>query len=170
MASNHDTQEIQPLAPPKRKATDAGLPGTNGRPHKSVKRRASKACQCCRARKVRCNVVEQTPCTNCRLDEVECIVSESKRKKCVDDEHDRLRGTSLTRLCRKWTKPGDEDHVDSQSASVPRDNGSVHSPSSAIGIGQPAVSFQDSPGHHVPHTLCKDRQTHTTAELKANNV
>ena len=35
-------------------------------------------------RKVRCNVVEHgAPCTNCRLDEVECIVSESKRKKCV---------------------------------------------------------------------------------------
>ncbi|KAH0284326.1 hypothetical protein M436DRAFT_82937 [Aureobasidium namibiae CBS 147.97] len=73
----------------KRKASDAGLPTTGTRIHKSVKRRASKACQSCRARKVRCNVVEQSPCTNCRLDEVECIVSESKRKK-------------------KWTK-GDEE-------------------------------------------------------------
>lgn len=70
--------------PPKRTADAAGLkPGM--RPGKSVKRRASKACQCCRARKVRCNVVEHgAPCTNCRLDEVECIVSESKRKKCVE--------------------------------------------------------------------------------------
>jgi hypothetical protein len=67
----------------KRKASDAGLPATGTRIHKSVKRRASKACQSCRARKVRCNVVEQSPCTNCRLDEVECIVSESKRKKLV---------------------------------------------------------------------------------------
>lgn len=67
---------------PKRKATQAGLDGhTTGR---SVKRRASKACQCCRARKVRCNVTEHgAPCTNCRLDEVECIVSESRRKKSV---------------------------------------------------------------------------------------
>ncbi|TKA82911.1 hypothetical protein B0A55_01168 [Friedmanniomyces simplex] len=66
---------------PKRTADAAGLkPGM--RPAKSVKRRASKACQCCRSRKVRCNVVEHgAPCTNCRLDEVECIVSESKRKK-----------------------------------------------------------------------------------------
>jgi len=31
---------------------------------------------------VRCNVTEHgAPCTNCRLDEVECIVSESRRKK-----------------------------------------------------------------------------------------
>jgi len=70
--------------PPKRKATQAGLDG-NGNPHgRSVKRRASKACQCCRSRKVRCNVTEHgAPCTNCRLDEVECIVSESRRKKSV---------------------------------------------------------------------------------------
>ena len=74
--SQHEFQQ------PKRKATQAGLDGhTTGR---SVKRRASKACQCCRARKVRCNVTEHgTPCTNCRLDEVECIVSESRRKKSV---------------------------------------------------------------------------------------
>lgn len=67
----------------KRKASVASLDGTNGPSHgRSVKRRASKACQCCRARKVRCNVTEHgAPCTNCRLDEVECIVSESRRKK-----------------------------------------------------------------------------------------
>ncbi|KAK3619244.1 hypothetical protein LTR56_024164 [Elasticomyces elasticus] len=66
----------------KRTADAAGLKPGSMRPAKSVKRRASKACQCCRSRKVRCNVVEHgAPCTNCRLDEVECIVSESKRKK-----------------------------------------------------------------------------------------
>lgn len=64
----------------KRKASAAGLP-INSRP---VKRRASKACCCCRARKVRCDVVESgSPCTNCRLDQVECIVTESKRRRCV---------------------------------------------------------------------------------------
>jgi hypothetical protein len=68
--------------PPKRKATQAGLDGHPA--GRSVKRRASKACQCCRARKVRCNVTEHgAPCTNCRLDEVDCIVSESRRKKLV---------------------------------------------------------------------------------------
>ncbi|GES56956.1 C6 transcription factor [Aspergillus terreus] len=64
----------------KRKASTAGL-SANARP---VKRRASKACCCCRARKVRCDVVENgSPCTNCRLDQVECIVTESKRRKFV---------------------------------------------------------------------------------------
>ena len=48
------------------------------------KRRAAKACQCCRARKVRCNVTEHgAPCTNCRLDEVECVVSEGRRRRYV---------------------------------------------------------------------------------------
>src|ERR1700760_3493796 len=69
-------------SPTKRKASVAGLDGTP--PTRPVKRRASKACQCCRTRKVRCNVTEHgAPCTNCRLDEVECIVSESRRKKYV---------------------------------------------------------------------------------------
>jgi len=79
-ASPEEATTVQTQAP-KRTADAAGLkPGM--RPAKSAKRRASKACQCCRARKVRCNVVEHgAPCTNCRLDEVECIVSESKRKK-----------------------------------------------------------------------------------------
>lgn len=63
----------------KRKASKAGLSATTARP---VKRRASRACCCCRARKVRCDVVEHgAPCTNCRLDQVECIVSESRRRK-----------------------------------------------------------------------------------------
>lgn len=80
-----ETITVQSQAP-KRTADAAGLkPGM--RPGKSVKRRASKACQCCRARKVRCNVVEHgAPCTNCRLDEVECVVSESKRKKSVGSQ------------------------------------------------------------------------------------
>ncbi|RVX66678.1 hypothetical protein B0A52_09491 [Exophiala mesophila] len=62
----------------KRKASAAGL-SSSGR---TVKRRASKACHCCRSRKVRCDVVESgIPCTNCRLDEVECIVTEGKRRR-----------------------------------------------------------------------------------------
>ncbi|KAJ8612974.1 hypothetical protein MRB53_037182 [Persea americana] len=53
---------------------------------RAIKRRASKACQSCRTRKVRCNVVEHgAPCTNCRLDEVECIITESRRKRLLSD-------------------------------------------------------------------------------------
>ncbi|KAL3470447.1 fungal-specific transcription factor domain-containing protein [Aspergillus californicus] len=75
-ASPNPTLDTDPKG--KRKASNASL-SANSRP---VKRRASKACCCCRARKVRCDVVENgSPCTNCRLDQVECVVTESKRRK-----------------------------------------------------------------------------------------
>jgi hypothetical protein len=48
---------------------------------KITKRRAARACVSCRARKVRCDVVEGAPCGNCRWDNVECIVQESRRRK-----------------------------------------------------------------------------------------
>ncbi|GAB0134959.1 Cutinase transcription factor 1 alpha [Epichloe bromicola] len=50
-------------------------------PQKATKRRAARACVSCRARKVRCDVVEGAPCGNCRWDNVECIVQESRRRK-----------------------------------------------------------------------------------------
>lgn len=40
-------------------------------PQKVIKRRAARACVSCRARKVRCDVVENSPCGNCRWDGVE---------------------------------------------------------------------------------------------------
>jgi hypothetical protein len=47
-------------------------------PHK-FKRRASRACFCCRARKVRCNVTEcGVPCYNCQRDDVACTVSKHR--------------------------------------------------------------------------------------------
>lgn len=52
----------------------------NGAP-KVTKRRAARACVSCRARKVRCDVVEGAPCGNCRWDNVECVVQESRRRK-----------------------------------------------------------------------------------------
>lgn len=45
-----------------------------------IKHRASKACQACRTRKVRCDVlVNASRCTNCRLDQLECVVLASRR-------------------------------------------------------------------------------------------
>ena len=101
MSTVSPTELVERSPPPqhvgqKRKASVAGIgtgadtgPGpvsTNrvARARFFSKRRAAKACQCCRARKVRCNVTEHgAPCTNCRLDEVECIVSEGRRKRYV---------------------------------------------------------------------------------------
>ena len=68
--------------PSKRRVSLTNASGSNRT--RPVKRRASRACCCCRARKVRCDVVEHgSPCTNCRLDQVECVVTESKRRRSV---------------------------------------------------------------------------------------
>ncbi|KAI0865727.1 fungal-specific transcription factor domain-containing protein [Xylaria cubensis] len=64
-------------SPKKRSATTTEPNGTT----KVTKRRAARACVSCRARKVRCDVVEGAPCGNCRWDGVECIVQESRRRK-----------------------------------------------------------------------------------------
>lgn len=53
--------------------------GDSEQPAKVTKRRAARACVSCRARKVRCDVVEGAPCGNCRWDNVEvwigCLLS-----------------------------------------------------------------------------------------------
>lgn len=49
---------------------------------RAVKHRSSQACQSCRIRKVRCDVLANgSHCTNCRLDRMECIVVASRRGK-----------------------------------------------------------------------------------------
>ncbi|KIW02265.1 uncharacterized protein PV09_06415 [Verruconis gallopava] len=63
-----------------KKRTSTQAAGEDGQ-EKPIKRRASTACQACRARKVRCNVLENgPPCTNCRLDDVQCTISIGKRR------------------------------------------------------------------------------------------
>ncbi|KAF2748142.1 hypothetical protein M011DRAFT_494012 [Sporormia fimetaria CBS 119925] len=136
-SDHHETQ------PPKRKAAQAGIDGhTTGR---SVKRRASKACQCCRARKVRCNVTEHgAPCTNCRLDEVECIVSESRRKK-------------------KWTKD-DEHQTENTTSTISTTNRKLASRDALDGVpnlksapSRRSHEAEGRPDEHVPHSIY---QTH----------
>ncbi|KAI1262485.1 transcription factor CTF1 [Xylariaceae sp. FL1019] len=48
---------------------------------KVIKRRAAQACKACRSRKVRCDVVEGSPCGNCKWDGQDCYVEESRRRK-----------------------------------------------------------------------------------------
>lgn len=40
-------------------------------PRRPKQRRAAKACVACHRRKVRCDVVQSHPCSNCKLDDVE---------------------------------------------------------------------------------------------------
>ncbi|KAH8745864.1 fungal-specific transcription factor domain-containing protein [Hyaloscypha finlandica] len=71
----------------KRGQATAGV-DNNGNP-KPVKRRAAKACAACRARKVRCDVMQryhitadgEVTCSNCTMDGIKCVIEESKRRK-----------------------------------------------------------------------------------------
>lgn len=45
-----------------------------------IKRRSPRACVSCHRRKVRCDVANGgVPCTNCRLDDVDCVLKQSNR-------------------------------------------------------------------------------------------
>ncbi|KAJ4010307.1 Cutinase transcription factor 1 beta [Fusarium irregulare] len=68
-------------APEKNSKKRSSPSGDSEQPEKITKRRAARACVSCRARKVRCDVVEGAPCGNCRWDNVECVVQESRRRK-----------------------------------------------------------------------------------------
>ncbi|KAH0495933.1 hypothetical protein TgHK011_009458 [Trichoderma gracile] len=46
------------------------------------KKRASKACSCCRTRKIRCDVLKTgVPCTKCQLDGFDCVVQARKKRR-----------------------------------------------------------------------------------------
>lgn len=146
MATLAIAQPVQP-ATSKRKGTAAGLP-SGGRP---VKRRASKACQCCRSRKVRCDVVESgIPCTNCRLDEVECCVTEGKRRKksCVDGD-----------LLQASPSSSAEEQNDLPQFPIFDDiDGLQDLSNKALYPDSPANSMnklEQELSHHQPHMLCK---------------
>lgn len=72
----------------KKRSTVAAALDANGNP-KPVKRRATKACAACRARKVRCDVMQRyhitadgaVTCSNCTMDGIKCVIGESKRRK-----------------------------------------------------------------------------------------
>ncbi|KAL1961210.1 hypothetical protein VTO42DRAFT_3156 [Malbranchea cinnamomea] len=59
-------------------------PPVRARP--ATRKRASRACLTCRARKIRCDVTRVgMPCTNCRLDTSECVVQRRARRRQAGD-------------------------------------------------------------------------------------
>jgi hypothetical protein len=166
-------KNLKSLADPqKRKANSMPGDGTGTRP---VKRRASKACQCCRSRKVRCNVTEHgAPCTNCRLDEVECIVSESRRKK----YHPKASLPSPLNGARKWNKDGDAPHAkpllrqpQSSSASSKAMSRKIASRTTLPLASQPRS--RDVEDGHVPHSICSSfgsDRLQLTAQIKRPGI
>jgi Fungal Zn(2)-Cys(6) binuclear cluster domain len=155
------TAAIMPQNQAKRKTSTAGL--TSG--GRSVKRRASKACHCCRARKVRCDVVESgTPCTNCRLDEVECVVSDSKRRKKLYGDHDCLNQSPISSI--------DEADELPPFPSYEEIDGTQDLSNSFDGMAgpPPSNSLEFELSHHVPHLLCALSDARTVATRLADLV
>ncbi|CEJ94367.1 Putative Cutinase transcription factor 1 beta [[Torrubiella] hemipterigena] len=66
-----------------------------------VKRRSPKACVSCHNRKVRCDVVNGGwPCTNCRLDGVDCLLKESNRGRKPGSVNPKNTGAATRRASR----------------------------------------------------------------------
>ncbi|KAF8462143.1 fungal-specific transcription factor domain-containing protein [Kalaharituber pfeilii] len=151
--------EASSTAGQKRNSTAAGsTPSTNFR---AVKRRASKACQCCRARKVRCNVVEHgAPCTNCRLDEVECIITESKRRK-------KLWGAKIDQKKENNAANAEGAKVSTLNAAVVRQDSiliSAGTPASPHRMGLDNENLDS--GSHVPHFIYQHAQSHLGEDMQ----
>lgn len=126
----------------KRNSAAAGLQ-SGGR---TVKRRASRACHCCRSRKVRCDVMESgTPCTNCRLDEVECVVSDSKRRKRPRAEGDMTNNSPGSSNDSSEETQGFNQYEDMQGMPSTLDEFLATAPSASMDLDM---------NHHVPHMLC----------------
>lgn len=82
-----------------------------------------------------------TPCTNCRLDQVECVVSDSKRRKKPQSEEERTQSpvSSTDEIDELLEFPSFEDVEAAQNSS------------SLDGFFAPLDFDMD---HHVPHMLC----------------
>ncbi len=135
----------------KRKAFIAGFP-EGVRP---VKRRAAKACQTCRSRKVRCDVVDNgPPCNNCRLDQVQCIVSDSRRKRkprsgSLDDQ-------SQSPVSSVAESDAGDVNFNTTIKSINPFQSSDYA-DKVFSTPSAGNSFELEPHHHVPHMLCQYR-------------
>lgn len=98
-----------------------------------IRRRAAKACVSCRTRKVRCDIlVKGDRCTNCCLDNLECVVKSSKRGRgavdreatCPTQSQPIVQSSGLTDL----QGPGPRQRSDISPGQSTRDNTSTTTP------------------------------------------
>jgi hypothetical protein len=88
VAMSSSENESSSNAKTTKRKTTAGKFDEDGNP-RPTKKRSSKACQNCRNRKVRCDLMQKyhvdehgaVLCSNCAIDKIPCLVTESKRRK-----------------------------------------------------------------------------------------
>ncbi|RFU31235.1 hypothetical protein B7463_g5087, partial [Scytalidium lignicola] len=77
-----DMDSLSPLSPDSLSSVPVEGPKKRQLDDRFKRRRSTRACSCCRARKVRCNVAEcGIPCYNCQRDEVTCSVPERRSRR-----------------------------------------------------------------------------------------
>ncbi|KAM5380582.1 hypothetical protein ACJA88_004911 [Fusarium oxysporum] len=135
--------------------------GDSEQPEKITKRRAARACVSCRARKVRCDVVEGAPCGNCRWDNVECVVQESRRRKknlYTASTAGQSVSTEAQLRCKTTASNGNPTGP-SKSATVGMSTADLRRPSSGSAISTSSIdapsTFLNSSAldSHVPHMI-----------------
>ncbi|KAK9454266.1 fungal-specific transcription factor domain-containing protein [Dipodascopsis uninucleata] len=81
--------------------------------------RASRACEICHSRKVRCDVTNRMPCTNCVAFGCECKIPDTRRRKGPKDNVKRKNFYSVTPTD---TPPGSERHESGEPDGSPQDS------------------------------------------------
>ena len=103
-----------------------------------------------------------TPCTNCRLDEVECQVSDSKRRKrsrADGDTSNQSPGSSHDSSEEPQGFPNyEETGVDGIPATLDE-----------FLASSPARGTDFDASHHVPHMLCKSAQV-SKSECQSDDI
>ncbi|CAM1508336.1 Fc.00g051840.m01.CDS01 [Cosmosporella sp. VM-42] len=126
--------------------------GDSEQPAKITKRRAARACVSCRARKVRCDVVEGAPCGNCRWDNVECVVQESRRRK-KNLLTASTAGQPVSAEAQLRCKTPSATPMGFSTADLRRPSSGSAISTSSIGDGPPSFLGNSGLDNHVPHML-----------------
>ncbi|KAG5358183.1 Cutinase transcription factor 1 alpha [Yarrowia sp. B02] len=123
--------------------------------YRRAKPRASRACEVCHARKVRCDVTERMPCTNCQAFGCECKIPEVKRKK-----NDKKAAEKVAQKDAKDRKRRKTDGEDSDEGSVPPQGAPSNASSSTASSPNTAPTAQQRLMHFQQETKQQQYQQH----------
>ncbi|CEI63563.1 hypothetical protein FVEN_g6694 [Fusarium venenatum] len=135
--------------------------------NRAVKKRALRACVSCRDRKVRCDVVNGgVPCTNCRLDDVDCVLKASNRGKHNPSKRQHRSSLALNATATRASSPLVNINTDADTAASGSAPGSVPTTvfcagpdHSSVAAGQPQERHVSQPlAHDDEETICEDDQ------------
>ncbi|EPE24256.1 Zn2/Cys6 DNA-binding protein [Glarea lozoyensis ATCC 20868] len=102
------------------------------------KKRSSRACTTCRQRKVRCNIIAHgAPCSNCRHDEIDCILPLSRRQRSAKE-----RAEKSLRESQNGSEAGDRCHGGEELEEICQ---SVEQPVSITALAPHGMRLSDHP-------------------------